>query len=173
MFLHAWPGMKLVTIRMHSSMMRTTHPLPYGGVSVRGSLFRDGSVHGGLCPGWSLSRGSLSREGDLCPGGLCPGGHCLGVSVRGSLSRGSLLGGLCPGRGSLSREGVSVQGCLCLGVSVQGGFCPERSLSRGVSVWGVSVQWSLCMGDLPDREPPRWRPPWTETKTHLWTDRHL
>ena len=42
-----------------------------------------------------------------------------GVSVWGSLSR-----------GSLSRR-ASVQGGLCLGVSVQG-----RSLSKGVSVWG-------------------------------------
>ena len=45
-----------------------------------------------------------------------------------SLSRGvSLQGGLCPG--------VSVQG-----VFVQGGLCPGVFLSRGVSVWGVSVQ---------------------------------
>ena len=51
------------------------------------------SVKGGLCPGGSLSRGSLSGR-SLCPGSLCPGvslseGLCLGgVSV---------LGGPCPG----------------------------------------------------------------------------
>ena len=74
------------------------------GVSIQGV-----SVQGGLCPGMSLFRGSLSREGSLSKG----------VSVQ---------GGLCPGRGSLSREGVSVQG---------GGLCPGRgSLSRGVSVQG-------------------------------------
>ena len=57
----------------------------------------------------------------------------------GSLCRGR---GLCPGRGlclggwSLSR-GVSVQGVLCLG---GGKLCPAGFLSKGVSVWGVSVQ---------------------------------
>ena len=103
-----------------------------------------------------------------------------GVSVWGSPPRGGpaheapAQGDSCS-VGSLSREGVSLQGaylcpkgCLCpegflsRDVSVQGGLCPEGLLPGG-----------LCMRDLPDREPPRWRPPWTETKTHLWTDRHL
>ena len=48
-----------------------------------------------------------------------------GVSVQG--------GGLCPGRGSLSREGVSVWGVSVQGVSVQ-----------GVSIWEIP----------PDRDPP-------------------
>ena len=55
------------------------------GVSVQGSLSR------GLCPGYSLSRGSLSRGSlsrCLCPGGslsggLCPGGLCQWGSLSG------------------------------------------------------------------------------------------
>ena len=64
---------------------------------------------------------SLSEEGGslswgslsrgLCPGGLCPGGL--------------YLGGLCPG---MSLQGVSVGGS------------PRESISRGVSVLGVSSQ---------------------------------
>ena len=79
---------------------------------MRGSLSRRG-VQGSLCPGGSLSRGSLFR-GVSVKGGLCPGG---------SLSRGiSVLGNLCPG-GSLS-------GCLYLeGFLSSGGLCPEGSLS--------------------------------------------
>ena len=58
------------------------------------------------------------REGGLClcPGGLYPGGSLarrslsMGVSVCGFLSR-----GLCPG---VSVKGVSVQGGLCLGGSL-------------------------------------------------------
>ena len=73
----------------------------------------------------------IKGEGGLCPGclytgGICPGGLCLGVSVQGGL----YPGGLCPGE-------VSVQG---------------ESLSRGVSVWGVSVQeGSLSVGSLSER----------------------
>ena len=71
-----------------------------------------------LCPGGSLSRGSLSHRG------LCLGGSLS----RGSLSKGSLS------RGSLSR-GFSVQGSLskglCPGGSLSGGgLCPGGSLSR-------------------------------------------
>ena len=60
------------------------------------------SVHGGLCPGGSLSQGvSVQR------------GLCRGESLsRGSLSGGSLSRGLC-------LRGVSVQGHLCLR-----GLCP-------------------------------------------------
>ena len=51
---------------MHSSRMRAARSLPT-------------SVQGSLCPGGSLSRGSLSRgvsvQGDLCPGGLCQADH--------------------------------------------------------------------------------------------------
>ena len=36
--------------------------------------------------------------------------------------------------------------CLSTGVSVQGGFCPEGSLSRGPLSRGVSVQGGLCPG---------------------------
>ena len=114
------------------------------------------SVHRGrdLCQGGFLSRGSLS--GGLCPGGLCPqwdlypvgylSGGSLWVSLsdlsmsRGSLSREgvSVQGrGLCPGKGSLSREGVSVWGGgLCLS---RGSLSTVGSLSSGVSVWGFSV----------------------------------
>ena len=74
--------------RMHSSMMRTTHSLPYRGVFV----------HGVLCP-----RGSPSR------------GLCLGVSVQGrvsvqgvSVQRESLSWGGSVQR--LSVQGVTVQG---------------------------------------------------------------
>ena len=35
--------------RIHSSRMRTAHSLPYGGVSVQGSLSRGISVQEGLC----------------------------------------------------------------------------------------------------------------------------
>ena len=70
--------------------------------------------------GLSLCPGGLHPRGSLCWGGLCPG--CL-----------------CPG-------GVSVQGGLCLGVSVQG-VSVQGSLSRGVLCPGVSVQGGLCHGD--------------------------
>ena len=43
--------------------------------------------------------------------------------------------------GSLSSGGVSIQGCLFRGVSVQGGLCSGGSLSRGVSIQG-----GLCLG---------------------------
>ena len=81
---------------------------------------------GGLC----LSPGRVSILGGLCPGGLCPGVLCSG----GSLSR---QGVSVPGRGSLSRQGVSVQaGGLCLG---------RGSLSKGVSVWeGLCPGGGLC-----------------------------
>ena len=83
------------------------------------------SVHGG-------GRVLVSVQGDLCPGGFSrPGG---------SLSSGSLSGGSLSGR-SLSR----------VGVFVQGGLCPGRSLS----MWslpkgrGVSVQGGICLGRPP------------------------
>ena len=118
------------------------------GVSVkgRGSLSRQG----GLCPG----KGSLSRQGGFCPGEgfLSRGG--VSVQGRGSLSK---QGGLCPGEGSLSRGGVSVQGrSFCpgemvsvQGVSAQGESLSRGSLSRGVSLQGVSVQGGLCQEDPP------------------------
>ena len=119
------------------------------------SLSRWSPSQGGLCPrGVSVWRG-LCLEGSLSQGvswgslsrrGVSVGGFCPRRSLsRGSLSGGSLSGGLCPGV-SLSRV-VSVQG-----VSVWG------SLSRGVSVqgglcpgclsMGVSVQGGLCLGGL-------------------------
>ena len=89
------------------------------------SVHRGGLCLGGLCPGGSLSRG-ISVQGGLCGGSLSREVSVQRVSVprvsvqgEGSLSRGSLS------RGSLSR-GRSV----CLG----------RYLSRGFSVWGVSVR---------------------------------
>ena len=80
------------------------------GVYVQGVSVKGVSVQEGLCP-W---RGSLSRRESLCRGicfnrGLYPGVLFPG---RGSLSREGVSfkgGGLCTGRGSLSREGVSVQ----------------------------------------------------------------
>ena len=61
-----------------------------------------------------------------------------GVSVWGmSLSQVSLSGGLCPGR-SLSRGSLS-WGSLCPGVSVQGASV-QGGLHLGVSVQGVSIQ---------------------------------
>ena len=87
----------------------------------------EGYVFTGVC----LSTGGL---------GLCPGG---GVSVQGiSVWVGLCLGlsGFCSGW-SLSGalwflfRMVSVQRCLCLGVSLPGGSSPKGSLSRGISVW--------------------------------------
>ena len=82
---------------------------------------------GGLCPGESLSRGvsvrgvsvqGVSVQGASVQGGLCPGGSLFSrVCVRGGLclEGGLCPGGPCPGRRSLSREGVSVQKCqLCV-----------------------------------------------------------
>ena len=137
----------------------STGGLCLGGLFLGGSLSRGSLSRGGLCPGGlyrgslsrgslqgvsvqgGLSRGSLSREG-LCPGVLSREGLYPGRSLsRGSLSR----EGLCPGR--VSVQGVSVQE-FCPGrVSVQGGLCPGRSLSRGVSVQrGISVWGSLTRG---------------------------
>ena len=123
-------------------------------VSVRGSLSREVSVWG-LCPGRSLSRG-VSVQGGLYLG-------------RGSLSEGSLSRRRSLSRRkSLSRRRsmscgntekrdykkeriryqsiwgvpvreVSVWGCLSWGPGPEG-LCPGGSLSRGVSVRGVSVQ---------------------------------
>ena len=74
--------------------------------------------------GGSLSRRSVSVQGSLYPGG---GG--------GSLSRGSLS------RRFLSRVGWGW--CLC-----------PRSLSRGVSVQGVSDWGVFVVGSLSGRPPP-------------------
>ena len=149
-----------ITTRIHSSRMRTARSLPYRGRVLcpeGGGLSREGLCPGGLCPGGgSLSMWWVSVQvGSICPGGslsgevsvqvvgLCPGGGSLSrwwVSVQvGSicpggeyLSRGvSVWGGLCPGGGSLSRWWVSVQ---------VGSICPGGSLSRGVSVQGISVR---------------------------------
>ena len=69
------------------------------------------------------------------PGSLCQRGLCLGGLCPRGLSWGLLPGGL-----SLV---VSIWGCLCPGMSLQG------SLSRRGSVWGFSV-WGggLCLGSL-------------------------
>ena len=68
--------------------------------------------------------------------------HDQGVSVQGSLSSGvSVQGGLCP------------VGSLSGGVSVQGGLCPRRSLSRGLYPGG------LCLGGLFPGESQLGRPP--------------
>ena len=53
----------------------------YLGFSVQGGLCQWDLYPGGLCPGVSLSRGSLSR-GVSVQGGLCLWDLCLGVSVR-------------------------------------------------------------------------------------------
>ena len=90
----------------------------------------------GLCPGVSLSGGSLSRGvsvwGSLSGGSLSREVSVKGVSVWGSLSGESLSrGGLCQG-GFLSR-GSLPEGSLS-GGPCPGGLCPGVSLSRGVSV---------------------------------------
>ena len=116
--------------------------IPVGCFTIQGrSLSR-----GGLCPGWSLSSGSLFRG--LCPRGSLSGGVSVqGVSVQGYLSRGISVWGSLSG-GSLSRG--SLFGGLCLGVSVKG-VSVQGSLSSGVSVQGVSVQGSLSRGSLSRR----------------------
>ena len=109
---------------IYNIRMCTAHSLPYrGGV-------------------WLQSRESLS--GDLSQGGFCPGGF----SVQGSLSRElSVQGGVCPEE-SLCSEGLCLGG-LCLGVSVQWGVSVQRKGSvQMVSVWGVSVQGGLCLGEV-------------------------
>ena len=74
------------------------------GICPRGSLSRMVSLQDGLFPGVSVQEGSLS----------------VGFSVqKGSLSRGISV-----------QEEVSVWGASVLGLSVQGGFCPE-GLSPG------------------------------------------
>ena len=109
-----------------------------------------------LCPGGSLSRGSLPR-GSLSRG-LCPRRWLSRrVFVQGGLCSGGSLfkGGLCPGV-------VSVQGSLCPWVvSVQealsrGSLSMGLSLSRGISVQGLSLfrgmslsKEGLCHGDPP------------------------
>ena len=92
---------------------------PGGGLSIQrgGPLSRGISVHGGLCPRGSLSKGGLCpgglsiQRGGLHPGGLCPGGSLsMGVFVQ---------GGLCP------------RGVLCPGGLHTGSLCPRGSMSRG------------------------------------------
>ena len=74
--------------------------------------------------------GGLFLWSHVLSGGLCQGGLCLGISVQGCLCPGVSLS-----RGSLSRR-VSFQGSLCPGgVSVWG-----RSLSRGGICPGGSVR---------------------------------
>ena len=89
-----------------------------GGSLFGGSLSRDG----GLCPGKSLSEGSLSR-GSLS--------RWVGVSVQ--MGRGSLSGGFPFWR--VSVQGSLYGGSLSRGVSVQTGrriLCPGGSLSGGL-----------------------------------------
>ena len=103
--VHAMINVKFHHTRMHSSIIRTTRSLPYGGGG--GPLSK-----GGLC----LRGGSLSKGG-LCPAGVSVGGGlCPGVSVQEGLCLGG--GDLCPGR--------SLYG----GVSVQGGLCPRGLLTE-------------------------------------------
>ena len=81
------------------------------GVSVQGGPIWGVSVQESLCPGVSLSGGSLSRGVSVQGEG---GSLSRGSLSRGSLSRGSLSGGLCPG---VSVWGY-LSGGLCLRVSV-------------------------------------------------------
>ena len=93
-------------------------------------------------------------------GSLCPNMHhrshdqgvsVLGVSVWGSLSGGLFPGGLCHGGLCL---GVSFQGASVLVVSVWGSLS-RGSLSRGISVYGVSFWWGLCPVGVSVMETPR------------------
>ena len=128
----------------------------FTGGSLSTGVFGGGvSVQGGLCPGESLSGGSLSRVYLSSGRDLCPGGLCLWVSVH---------GGLCP-RGSMSPyvQWVSVQGrdhclgggslsrgSLSWGSLSRGGISIQGSLSGGVSLsMEVSVKGGLCQGDPP------------------------
>ena len=89
-----------------------------------------------VCKGYVFTGVCLSTGGlSLCPGGS----QSLGVSVQGV----SVQGDLCPGesvQGGLSR-GVSVMGALCPGGLSHGG-----SLSRGISVQGGLSRGSLSKG---------------------------
>ena len=97
---------------------------PHGGECVSAPacttshMTRGVSGQGDLCPGGSLSGGSVIRGVSLCPAGLCP---------EGSLSRGRAVpvqGGLC--LGYLCPEGVFVRG--------REGLCPRLVSVRGISV---------------------------------------
>ena len=92
-------------IFIHRKLLPPATKLRQGNVftSVCDSVHRGSLSRRGLCPGGVSvqgGQGSLS-EGGLCPWGLCP----RGVPVQ---------GGLCPERGSLSRESLSMGG-LCQG----------------------------------------------------------
>ena len=97
-------------------------------------LFTRGGGSVPACTTGHMTRGVFVR-GSLCRGGLCPGSFLSG----GSSSGGRMVSdqwGVCLG-GSLCPGWVSVQGGFCLGGLRPGGEC---SLTRGVSVWGVSVK---------------------------------
>ena len=72
-----------------------------------------------VCPQWGVTvqgRGSLSREGGLCPGwslsGMHPIGHLLLLPPATKLGQGYIFTGICH---SVNRGGVCSGGCLLLG----------------------------------------------------------
>ena len=112
---------------------------------------------------WSLSGGLSPGHGDLCSEGFLSRGRrylsrvSLGslTRVRGlflfrSLCQGKGVSdegrGLCPGRGSLSSKGVSVQrrGCLSREEVCVQGISVQQSLSRGLCPWGLCSGRGLC-----------------------------
>ena len=112
------------------------------GVSIWGVSVQGVSVHSGISIQWGICLGVLCGclcLICLCLGGLCPGKGSLsreGVSVQGR--------GLCPGKGSLSGEGVSV---------CPGGLCPQWDLYpvgylSGGSLWVSLSDLSMSRGSL-------------------------
>ena len=133
----------------------------------------------GLCPGGSLSMGSLSREvsveGSLS-GGVCWGSLPRGVSVQGGLCpRGSLSGGLCLGeRGLCQRDPPTVW--LCAGgtypTEMHSCYCPQRSCEGYVFTPVCLSTGGVCLSACWDTTPSREQAPSPQSRHTFLRSRH-